>query len=311
MLDDPTEHSWTDVDRRRAATALRIGVVVASLGRPAECAQLLERLALQSLRPAAIILSVEKEADIAAPTPDSVEVVMGHRGLCAQRNRGVRAIADRCDVIVFFDDDYLPSRRALEGVSTLFLAHPDVVGATGEVLADGVQSGGLDLESALSIVERFDKAWRRVGTALKDVNAAYGCNMAFRVKPMMQVGFDESLPLYGWQEDVDFTGQISRFGRVVKTDAFSGVHRGVTAGRTSGLRLGFSQIVNPVYLVRKGTMRWSHAARLMCGNLMANHAKAFRPEPYIDRAGRARGNWIGLAHVLRGRPDPSRILELS
>ena len=42
---------------------------------------------------------------------------MGPRGLCAQRNRGVKAIADRCDVVVFFDDDYLPARCALEGES--------------------------------------------------------------------------------------------------------------------------------------------------------------------------------------------------
>jgi hypothetical protein len=257
-----------------------------------------------------IVMSVEKQADLPTPLPAGIEVVMGPRGLCAQRNRGVRAIAGRCDVIAFFDDDYLPARTAVEGMAGLFGAEPDVVGATGEVLADGVLKGGLGFADATAILECYDAAPPPAAEPLKDIQTAYGCNMAFRVSAMGRVAFDERLPLYGWQEDVDFAGQIRHFGRVVKTNAFAGVHRGVSNGRTSGLPLGFSQIVNPIYLVRKGTMRWQHAASLMCGNLVANHAKALRPEPHIDRAGRARGNWLGLAHIFSGKLDPSRMLEL-
>ena len=41
-------------------------------------------------------------------------------------------------------------------------------------------------------------------------------------------------------------------GKVVKIDAAFGVHLGTKLGRNSGLRLGYSQIANPLYLARKG-----------------------------------------------------------
>ncbi|AZO77314.1 hypothetical protein B5U98_17255 [Bosea sp. Tri-39] len=44
--------------------------------------------------------------------------------------------------------------------------------------------------------------------------------------------------------------------------ALRGVHRAVKRGRTSGLRVGYSQIANTVYLARKGTMRRLRALRL-------------------------------------------------
>jgi len=121
--------------------------------------------------------------------------------------------------------------------------------------------------------------------------------------------FDENLPLHGWQEDMDFASRLSSRGRVIKTTAFAGVHRGVNKGRSPGMALGFSQIVNPVYLVRKGAMRPKKAAVLMLRNFSANHLKALRPEPFIDRLGRVRGNWRGIFHVLCGRADPTAILR--
>jgi hypothetical protein len=42
----------------------------------------------------------------------------------------------------------------------------------------------------------------------------------------------------------------------------------------------------------------------------ANHLKALRPEPWIDRLARARGNWMALFDILRRREDPRRILEM-
>ncbi len=51
-------------------------------------------------------------------------------------------------------------------------------------------------------------------------------------------------------------------------------------------------MVNPVYLVRKGTMHPVHAAQLMARNLIANHVKARWPSRGSDRLGRVRGNWI-------------------
>jgi GT2 family glycosyltransferase len=290
----------------------RVGVVIATLGRPREAAQVLARLRAQSLPPARIVFSVEKPQDL--PPPDrldvDVEVVLGERGLCAQRNRGMARVLDDCDVVVFYDDDYLPSRRSLEGLAELFAGHPDVVGATGRVLADGVGHGGLSWEEGCGIVDAYDAAPEAPPWEVSDLGWTYGCNMAFRCEAARGLRFDERLPLYGWQEDVDFAGQIARRGRVVRTNAFAGVHLGVTSSRSPGVRLGFSQIINPVYLVRKGTMRTGHAARIMVRNLLANHVRALAPEPHIDRRGRLIGNWFGLLHLATGRIDPERIWSL-
>jgi GT2 family glycosyltransferase len=62
------------------------------------------------------------------------------------------------------------------------------------------------------------------------------------------VMFDERLPLYGWQEDVDLSRRLAAFGTVVKVPAARGVHLSVKLGRNSGVRLGYSQIANPLYL---------------------------------------------------------------
>jgi len=138
----------------------------------------------------------------------------------------------------------------------------------------------------------------------------YGCNMAFRSQAVGSLRFDETLPLYGWQEDVDFTGQMMKRGQTVKTTAFAGVHRGVNKGRTRGIALGYSQMVNPAYLVRKGTMRPGKALRLMAKNFLANHAGLIHSEPFIDRAGRCKGNWLAILDLLRLSCNPQRVLAL-
>jgi GT2 family glycosyltransferase len=289
---------------------MRIGVVIATLGRPAEAGLVLERLQRQSAPPARIVFSVERAQDLpAAPGATDFEVAFGPRGLCAQRNRGMAVMLHDCDVVVFYDDDFLPTRRSLEGLAALFASCPDVVGATGLVLADGVTRGGVAVNEAAAIVEAYDQA-PAPETTLVDVRSAYGCNMAFRCRAVADLRFDERLALYGWQEDVDFAGQVAARGRVVKTNAFAGVHLGVVKSRTPGVRLGFSQMVNPVYLVRKGTMRPGHAARIMGGNLIANHLRALAPEPHIDRRGRLAGNWAGLLHLAGGGLEPERICSL-
>jgi GT2 family glycosyltransferase len=289
---------------------IRIAIVVATLGRPEEVGHLLERLGRQTLQPSAVVLSVESDADLPPGLADGVRKVAGPRGSSVQRNRGIDLVQDDCDLIAFFDDDFLPSDRALEGMAALFRDNPDVVGATGWVLADGITTGGIDYARALGIVTAFDQAPPVAARIERDVRGAYGCNMAFRASVIGDLRFDENLPLYGWQEDVDFAARLLPRGRVVKTNAFAGVHRGVTRGRTSGVRFGFSQMVNPVYLVRKGSMGLGKAATLMARNFIANHVRMVWPEPWVDRWGRVRGNWLGLASIFAGRPDPRKMLDV-
>jgi GT2 family glycosyltransferase len=288
-------------------SALRIAVVIASRGRPLEVSYVLQALQAQTKPPSAIVLSVETASDI-PPHESDVAVITGPSGLTRQRNRGMELVLADSDIIVFFDDDFLPTTTALAGIAALFQSDPRIVGASGLVLHDGVTSGGVPLDIASALLESFE-AVPPAPIRNRNIRWAYGCNMAFRASSIGSIRFDENLPLYGWQEDVDFSTQIAKSGRVVKTNAFAGVHLGVHKSRSSGISLGYSQIVNPVYLVRKGTMSPAKAALLMARNLAANHFKAIAPEPWIDRRGRVRGNWRGIAHVLRGQIDPAAILK--
>eukprot|EP01037_Dinobryon_pediforme_P016590 gene16590-16771_t len=207
------------------------------LGRPDDLGNILRHLKSQTQPPSAIVLSLEKPQDAPPELDPGVEVIFGPRGLCAQRNRGLDRILPHCDVVVFYDDDFVPTATSIEGLSQLFEKNPDIVGATGKVLADGITIGGVEYPDAKTIIEAYEAQWPTVNPAPKiaDVATAYGCNMAYRAGVMQDLRFDERLPLYGWQEDVDFAGRIRKRGRMVVTDAFAGVHCGVYRSRMPGL----------------------------------------------------------------------------
>lgn len=288
---------------------MTIAIVVATLGRPTIVDEFLSAIEMQTRTPDVIIISAESASDLPARVPPSIVVLLGPRGAAKQRNLGLEHCLGRYGVVVFLDDDYVPSRYFVENVAALFERHPAVSGATGLVLFDGVGTQGISHHEAERLVRQHDEA-QTPNPSIVDSGWTYGCNMAFRCDAVGDIRFDENLPLYSWQEDVDFSGRMSARGRIVKTDALAGVHRGVTNGRTTGVRFGYSQVVNPIYLVRKGTMRLGHAAGLITRNLLANHAKSLKRSGPIDRRGRMKGNWIGILDVLSGRADPRRILQL-
>ena len=57
-------------------------------------------------------------------------------------------------------------------------------------------------------------------------------------------------------------------------------------------------------------MRPGYALKIALRNFAANHLRALRPEPWADRMGRAKGNWLGLLDLARGRITPERVLRL-
>ncbi|WP_324481927.1 glycosyltransferase [Acidiphilium sp.] len=286
----------------------KVAIIIASIGRRNEIEQLLPHLFSQTLPPWKVILSVEKNDDIPDGIPSAVEIIKGPRGLTAQRNRGLESVINNCDVIVFYDDDFIPARNSIAEIVKIFEKYPEIVASTGLVLADGVKKGGIEYDVSVDIVN--NQSISNPPENIRDIDSLYGCNMALRAKAVGAIRFDETLPLYGWQEDVDFAGQLLVKGRIVSADTFQGVHRGVNKGRTPGAKLGYAQVVNPLYLFKKGTMRWKKALILVLKNIIANHMRLIWEEPFIDRRGRAKGNWIGLWHILTGSSDPRRINQI-
>jgi GT2 family glycosyltransferase len=288
---------------------VRIVVGIATAGRPQILRATLAQIARQSRQPDAIIICPASVGDVdrdgIAP---QTEIVFGAPGLTRQRNRIIEQAQD-AGMLVFFDDDFFPEMNFLAHAETLFANNPDIVMATGLVLADGINGAGLDQATAGNILE---SATAPTESAPAPVHNAYGCNMVIRMAPVVanDLRFDPALPLYGWLEDVDFSRRLAKFGRIVKSSALQGVHLGVKGGRNSGLRFGYSQIANPLYLATKGTLAWHRALAQIARNMAKNAVKMRSPEPWIDRRGRSRGNFLALADLLRGKLSPSRILDL-
>jgi hypothetical protein len=212
------------------------------------------------------------------------------------------------DVLTFFDDDYYPSQGYIDRVLQVFGSHKDVVVLTGRPLLDGATGPGLTHEEALAALNEQEPVGRKKEARLKKTYGGYGCNMSFKLEPIRRHGllFDENLPLYGWLEDIDFSRQISRFGRVVIDRHLRGVHLGTKRGRSPGRQLGYSQIVNPLYMIRKGTMGYGFALKFVLRNLTKNALRSVSPEPWVDRRGRLVGNAIALAEVCLGKAHPER-----
>ena len=101
---------------------MRIGLIIASFGRPELVRQLLSLIALQVRGPDEIVLSVVSENDLEAGSLSNpgINVVYSSPGSCAQRNKGLEFLRDRVDVVLFIDDDFWMSRTYVRDLEQLF-----------------------------------------------------------------------------------------------------------------------------------------------------------------------------------------------
>ena len=289
---------------------MKLGLVIASYGRSEILQQALMRLVSQPRVPDDIIISAVNPTDVPefSHCIANLRTVFGSAGLTRQRNRGLSCLIDTVDVIIFIDDDFIVGDDYFRRMESIFEQEPSIIGVNGHVVADGANSQGLTIEEGFQLLQQYGR--RRGAPWLHAIAGSYGCNMAFRSASIGSVRFDERLPLYGWQEDLDFCGALRGAGWIVRTNFVWGVHLGTKRGKGSDLRLGYSQIINPAYIVSKGNMSRIYAFRLAAKNIIANLVKSVRPESYVDRRGRLLGNLIGIFHLMTGRLTPEYILNM-
>jgi GT2 family glycosyltransferase len=291
---------------------MRIAVGIATRGRPAMLGETLAELARQTRAPDEIIVCHVDGTDVAhlPGTHPQVRFLRGRPGLAAQRNVIIEATA--ADLLLFLDDDFFPAPAWLAVLQQVMEAHPHCVVATGTVIADGAKGPGITPEAARAILAADTPPPDPLAVA-PHFNG-YGCNMALRMSAVRagNIRGDEALPLYGWYEDIDLTRRLAAAsgGTILRLAGARGVHLGAKSARSPGLRLGYSQVVNPIYLMRKGSFPANHAIPSAARHCLINLLRSARPEPEVDRWGRFRGNMLGVADLLRGRADPRRILGL-
>jgi hypothetical protein len=292
---------------------VKIVVGIATAGRRETLSNALRQLSLQTRAPDLLVVCPAKPVDcdeeVLGQLPFPTRVVRGPTGLTNQRNTILEVCAD-FDVIVFFDDDYYADSRYLGEVERIFSRNRDVVGITGLPPLDGNLTPGIPHAEALEALAKL--ALQPVPASEQEIYNLYGCNMAMRLAPVHRdnMTFDPRLPLYSWLEDVDFSRRIAAHGRLLRLGCLLGVHLAEKRGRTSGVRFGYSQVANPLYLMRKGTMSPRHALAQTARNMARNLQRYAFPEEWVDRRGRVRGNFMALADLLRGRVRPENIVEL-
>ena len=291
---------------------MKIAIAIATAGRREGLSETISYLRRQTRTADALYICPAGDTDLDESClegfPSPAHVVRGARGLPAQRNAILRQMADE-DIVVFFDDDFLPEASFIAEVESLYANNPDILLATGHVVADGIKNKGISLDEAVSIIDALPAL---PALDVKPSYSIYGCNMAVRIGVARQAGieFDEVLPLYGWWEDVDFSRRLAHLGRIVNCNRMRGVHQGTKKGRTPGKRLGYSQVINLIYLNRKGSIDGKMAFKQISRNLAANMGRSLWPEPWVDRRGRLVGNLMALSDAIRGRVDPQHILKL-
>jgi GT2 family glycosyltransferase len=289
----------------------RLAVGIPTRGRPAILAETIAFLAKQNRQPDRIIVAYADPEDIGDASdrfPD-VTFVQAPLGLTRQRNAILTLSSDH-DLLLFMDDDFYPDPRYLTITERFFLENPDVVASTGRVLADDIKGPGLSVAEAKSIVAHSNGV--QYEQQITPRYFAYGCNMCVRLAPIREnhLCFDETLPLYGWYEDWDFSRQLAAFGSIVHISNACGVHLSIKVGRMTGLRMGYAQVANPIYLARKGTFPWSVVFKFIIGPCLKNLVRSLAPEAHVDRLGRFCGNLVAFRDLLWGTLSPTQIVDL-
>ena len=294
--------------------ASRLALGIPTRGRPVILKETLADLDKQTRRPDAIFVAYYELSDLGdAPAAfPKVTFIKGTGGSCEQRNRLLDAFDSSFDLVFMMDDDCYLHRDYLARTEELFLAEPGVVGSTGKLLENGANGPGLEGDYARRLLRALGPAPTLAEQPATPAFNADGCNMAFRNAAIQSHGvrFDEAMPGYAWFEDIDFSRRLLPYGALVTLASAMAVHLGAKVGKTSGKRLGYSQVANPIYLMRKGIFPWDHLLGALGRNCVANLVRSLAPEPYIDRRGRLTGNLIAWADLLRGRLRPDRILQL-
>ena len=112
--------------------------------------------------------------------------------------------------------------------------------------------------------------------------------MCLRMAPIREHGlrFDETLPLYGWYEDWDFSRQFASFGSIVHISNACGVHLSVKVGRMHRSAHGIRASGQSRSILReKELFRWSHVFRFIIGPCLKNLVRSLAPEAHVDRLG--------------------------
>ena len=289
----------------------RTTIVIPTSGRAGILHETVIGLATQTHPPLLILIAAADAESVLEQTralPGVDVFVAAKRGSSAQRNAALERVTT--PYTLFLDDDVELAAGYIASMEELFGEREGLVLAGAEMAADGAHTdSGYSHAEAREILSRHVPCGR-----IDNLRSVIGCNLFVRTEVARAVGFDERLPLYGYLEDVDFSTRARRLGAVQQNGRTALLHLGASSGRGPGVRLGYSQIVNPLYLWRKngypglGRVVVHFWMRLFLSNLTRSVVRTNNLR--ADRPGRLKGNLLAFGELLRGRVEPEQILNL-
>lgn len=285
-----------------------IAVVIASTKRADVLASTLESIRGQSRVPDEVVLSVTAPSDLPPTLPIPVTTVIGAPGAARQRNAGLGALRCTPMFVAFLDDDIILHRDYLANMERLFLERAELVLAMGHLLANG----NVSTDDAFRLLARCEETDDRYYPVKAAFGGVYGCNMCIRFDISKQEPFDERLSLYSIMEDVDIGSRVRRYGEIGYYFGSVAVHLRAPGGRVSHQALGYSEVMNPIYLGRKGSIPMKYALlnfllKMPVKNAVLSIMPSLRRHEHRKRLiGNLRAAW----DVALGRVKPERVIEI-
>jgi GT2 family glycosyltransferase len=315
----------------------KLAVIIPSAGRPHILHDTVLSLNRQTVKPVQIIVSVPTLSDVLPETTSLGEIVCGERGASTQRNRGINMLGIDVDLVTFLDDDIELRDDYLAKMIVAFESDPSLLIAGGCEIADGGIARpstdaplGISREDAQRML-KADESCRSSPTSYltrttRDkwdycIRMVSGMrwlpwwlvpanNMTMRRCVLEHVRFDTRLPLYSFMEDYDFCLAGAQLGRVARVINCRMVHLGASGGHVSPRRLGFAQVMNPIYIWNKRRKQYPAGAMLIfVARILAGNIVKFVLNPR-ERWERLQGNLVALSMIARGELRPERMIEL-
>jgi glycosyltransferase involved in cell wall biosynthesis len=282
-----------------------LAVIIPTLGRRKTLAETLQSVLRQTEIPDQIIVSASQQSDVDEATAADARfrVTYGHPGTTCQRNRGIDALDPKAEIVCMLDDDVELRDDYFAYVKKLFVDRPDVAGFSGSVFT----YDGRSREQAKQVLRD-----RKIDDTFSEGKIGIGCAMNIRRSVLDKVRFDERLALYGRLEDADFSARSLHLGKQGSYHACPVAHLVEPQARLPGKQYGFSQVMNPFYLYRKGSVLsfWEVVKSHWWIAFGSNTWGVVTRRQNRDYWGRLRGNFLAIWLIVRGRVEPEYIEKI-
>ena len=155
-------------------------IVLASGGRDF-VAKTVQKLGDQTLQADHVFALSSRPEDLAGldTTNPRLSIAVVREGRAAQLNDAIALASGRFRYLVFFDDDFIPSRFYLERAVAILQSSPNIVGLSGRLLADEDLSWSISREEGVCLVNYNEGLAGPVPGTLKDQPLLVS-NMAIR-----------------------------------------------------------------------------------------------------------------------------------